>query len=83
MHAVSTSFMGKTFPQERIFEAHDIIEASIVKGLLEQFGFDVEMRGYALQGAIGELPVTGLVTLWIKREDAERARQILKEHHFL
>ena len=66
----------------QIFEARDPIEAAIVKGLLELYGIQVSVRGSALYGGIGELPVTGLITLWVAEEDAPRARELLRSHRF-
>ncbi|BCX88172.1 hypothetical protein MIN45_P0540 [Methylomarinovum tepidoasis] len=64
-----------------VYEAGDILEAHIVKGFLEQWGIEVHISGYYLQGGIGELPVSGLVRLWVADEAVARARQALAAYH--
>ncbi len=65
---------------QQIFEANDILEASIVKGLLEQCGIKTALNGYYLQGGIGELPLSGLASLWVEDEDAIAARRIVEDY---
>ncbi len=48
-----------------VYEAENIIDAYLVKGLLEQAGMPVYVRGEYLIGAIGELPVSGLVAVCV------------------
>ena len=60
-----------------VYEASDILEAHIVKGFLAQWGVEAHISGYYLQGGIGELPVSGLVRLWVADEAVETARRAL------
>ncbi|MFT4925381.1 MAG: hypothetical protein ACI8WB_001474 [Phenylobacterium sp.] len=43
-----------------IFKAGNIIEANVVKGLLQGEGIDVQLKGEHLMGALGELPPTDI-----------------------
>lgn len=65
---------------QRIYEAADIVEANIVKGMLEQCGISVHIGGYYLQGAIGEVPVSGIVSLWVEDEETEEARSVIESY---
>ena len=65
---------------QRIYDANDLIEAHIIKGLLEQQYIDVYVGGFYLQGGIGELPVSGNVSIWVANEQAEQAAEIIKEY---
>ena len=63
----------------QIFTAENAFEAHLVRGRLEADGLRAEVRGEWLTGALGELPVTGLVGVWVKNEDVERARALLQQ----
>ena len=65
---------------QRIYDANDLIEAHIVKGMLEQQNIDVYIGGYYLQGGIGELPASGNVSIWVADEQIEQAIEIIKEY---
>jgi len=65
---------------QRIYDANDLIEAHIIKGLLEQQYIDVYVGGFYLQGGIGELPASGNVSIWVANEQAEQAAEIIKEY---
>jgi len=65
---------------QRIYDANNLIEAHILKGLLEQQYIDVYVGGFYLQGGIGELPVSGNVSIWVANEQAEQAAEIIKEY---
>lgn len=65
---------------KRIYVARDPIEAHLVKGLLEAEGIAVEVRGEALFGARGEIPMTEdtLPSIWVREPGAAlRARGVL------
>ena len=64
----------------QIYQAANIVEASIVKGLLEQAGVQTYLNGYYLQGGIGELPATGTASLWIDDHQVTQAQQIIAEY---
>ncbi|MEE9397695.1 MAG: DUF2007 domain-containing protein [Methylococcales bacterium] len=65
---------------QRIYDAQDVIEGNILKGLLEQCGVAANITGYYLQGGIGELPVSGTVSIWVENEDVEQAQSIVDEY---
>ena len=62
-----------------VYEAENIIDAHLVKGVLEQAGFPVYIRGEYLTGAIGELPVAGLVAVCVPTICVEEARRVLAQ----
>lgn len=71
-----------------VYEAENIIDAHLVKGLLEQQGIPAFVKGEYLTGAIGDLPTMGLVAVCVPESkypeaetvvrslDSERARPI-------
>ncbi len=65
---------------QRIYDASDLIEANIVKGLLEQQYIEVYVSGFYLQGGVGEIPPAGNTSIWVDDEGADRAREIVKEY---
>ncbi|MCC5796835.1 MAG: DUF2007 domain-containing protein [Methylophaga sp.] len=64
-----------------IFEANDISEAHIVAGMLENAGLQTEVNGFFLQGAVGELPASDFVKVYLLDEaDFEQAQQLIAEY---
>lgn len=64
-----------------IFEASDINEAHIVAGMLENAGLQTEVNGFFLQGAVGELPASDFVKVYLLDEaDFEQAQQLIAEY---
>ena len=64
-----------------VYEAENLIDAHLVKGRLENEGIPVYVRGEYLTGALGELPVMGLVALCVSDADFPIAAQRLAEWH--
>lgn len=62
-----------------VLHALNSVEANLVKGLLESEGIPSSVLGEFLQGAIGELPPTGLIRVVVNEEDYEQARQIIED----
>lgn len=62
---------------KNIYDARDIIDAQRVVALLEYEGVHAEVSGQYLSGAMGELPVHGLVKVWVADQDAAVARDIV------
>ncbi len=58
----------------QVFIAQHPFEAHFVKGLLEANGIEAEVRGEALFGALGELPITldSLPSVWIVDDGQQR-----------
>jgi hypothetical protein len=65
---------------KQIFDAHTIIEAHIVAGLLEQHGIQCHISGQFLQGAIGELPAGDFAQLSVEDEDEDAAKKIIADY---
>ncbi|UCX04022.1 putative signal transducing protein [Shewanella glacialimarina] len=56
----------------------NLLQAHMWKGLLETSGIEVDLRGEALMGGVGELPVDlQTVELWIDMEHLNSAQSIL------
>jgi hypothetical protein len=64
---------------EIVYHASLALEAHLVSNLLEQAGIPSRIDGEYLQGAAGELPLGGLVTVRVAPEHAEKARQLIAE----
>ena len=60
-----------------VYQAAHGVDAHMVRALLEQAGIPAQVRGEYLQGALGELPVNGMVTVWVPEADAGRARELV------
>ncbi len=65
---------------QRVYQAIDLIEANIVKGLLEQQQIEAHISGYFLQGGIGEIPPTGNTSLWVDDRHTDRAMEIIQSY---
>ena len=64
-----------------IFEANDISEAHIVAGMLENAGLQTEINGFFLQGAVGELPASDFVKVYLLDEaDFQQAHQLIADY---
>lgn len=64
----------------QIYSAKDIIEANIVKGMLNANGIPASINGGYLTGAAGELPALGLVTINVDKRDKIAAIKIISEY---
>ncbi len=62
-----------------VYEPDNIIDAHLVKGVLEQTGIPVYLRGEFLTGGIGDLPVSGMLALCVPETCEVEARQVLGE----
>lgn len=60
-----------------VYQAAHGVDAHMIKALLEGTGIPAQVRGEYLQGALGELPVSGMVTVWVAESDAARARELV------
>lgn len=63
-----------------IYEASNTIEANILKGLLEQEGIEIFVNGEYLTGGIGDLPVSGIVTLSVEEDDMAKALRVIEAY---
>ncbi len=62
-----------------VYTADNGAEAHIITHILKAEGIIAHIMGSHLQGAIGELPVSGFNKIMVPDEDAERARVIITE----
>jgi hypothetical protein len=60
-----------------LYEAANAVEAHMLLDLLRQQGIEAQIRGEHLQGAIGDLPASGLVRLEIEEERHAAARAVI------
>ncbi|MBD3654340.1 DUF2007 domain-containing protein [Kangiella sp.] len=60
-----------------VYHAENGMDASLVKDLLSSAGIHAEVRGTALQGAVGEAPAMNNVKVWVGLEDYAEAREIV------
>lgn len=65
---------------KKVYDASDIIEANIVKGLLEQCGIEAYISGFYLHGGIGEIPVSGTAGLWVADDQEDAARDVIRQY---
>jgi hypothetical protein len=60
-----------------IYEAENVIDAHLVKGMLEAEEIPAYVRGEHLTGGIGELPVMGLVAVCVADVDLAAAERVI------
>ena len=65
---------------KKIFDASNITEAEIVKGLLEANNIDAYVDGFYLQGGIGELAPTDFAGVSVEDNDIDAALILIKEY---
>jgi len=61
----------------RIYDPENLMEAQLLIDMLASEGVVAHLAGRHLTGALGELPVQGLLALAVADEDAERARGLI------
>lgn len=62
-----------------VFNANNSLEAHLLLGLLKQAGIEGSINGEFLQGAMGELPAFGLVTVLVNERDYREASEIVAD----
>lgn len=62
-----------------VYQAENIVDAHLVKNALDHAGIRAFVAGEYLTGALGELPVMGLVAVMVDDADVEAARSIAEE----
>ncbi|GGK07361.1 putative signal transducing protein [Pseudomonas matsuisoli] len=65
----------------RVYEPRDLLEAEMLVGMLEAEGIDAHLSGRHLIGAVGELPVAGLLGIHVDDERADRARILIDTYN--
>jgi|AntDeeMinimDraft_5_1070356.scaffolds.fasta_scaffold35291_1 hypothetical protein len=61
-----------------LYTADSAIDAHLLEGLLAQAGIRAYIVGEFLQGAMGELPPTGLVQVLVEEDDLPAALETLE-----
>ena len=66
----------------QVYSARDLMEANLVRDLLEREGIEAVVLGAALGFGRGGLPFTAdtLPSVWVKPEDVEKALPIVDRH---
>lgn len=62
-----------------VYQAENIIDANLVKGLLENAGYLAFVHGEFLSGAMGELPAAGLLQVAVADSDLDGAAQVVAQ----
>lgn len=62
-----------------VYEAENILDAHLVKGLLENEGIPAFVRGEYLAGGVGDLPVMGFVAVAVPESRLPEAEAALRE----
>lgn len=61
-----------------VYEAANLIDAHLVRHALEDAGLPVYLRGEALIGGMGELPMFGVVAVCVPEAALPAAREIVQ-----
>jgi len=64
----------------KVYDASNITEAHIVRGMLEANGITAHVGGYYLQGGIGDLAVQGFASVLVDSEYALSARALIDDY---
>jgi hypothetical protein len=64
----------------KVFDAGNITEAHIVRGMLQAHGIDAHVGGHYLQGGIGELAVEGFASVLVPQAQEESARALIADY---
>ncbi len=62
-----------------LYEASNTIEAHMILNLLEQSGLSARIDGEYLQGAFGELPITGVIRVMVEENNYADANEIIRK----
>ncbi len=65
---------------KKIFDASNITEAQIIKGLLEANNIGAFVNGFYLQGGIGEIAPTDFAGVSVEDSDVDAALDIVNEY---
>ncbi len=68
-------------PMVRLYSAEDSIEAHLLKHMLEQQEIAVFITGEHLEGAVGEVPTSGLVDVWVLDSQLPDAQEVLEDFY--
>lgn len=65
----------------RVYEPENLFEAEMLVGMLASEGITARLSGQHLLGAIGELPVAGLLGLLVMEDQAQRASELIAAYN--
>lgn len=65
---------------QRVYEPQDLLEAELLRAVLGSEGIVAHLAGRDLLGAVGELPLSGLLALLVEDAQAERARVLIGDY---
>jgi len=65
----------------RIYEPENLLEAEMLLGMLANEGITARLVGEHLLGAIGELPVAGLLGLLVQDDLAQQASELIAAYN--
>jgi hypothetical protein len=60
-----------------VYQAEHLIDAHLVRGRLQSEGIQAWVRGEWLTGALGELPLQGLLAVCVREQDQAAALELL------
>jgi len=63
-----------------VYRAANILEAQIVKGMLQANGIGAEVGGYYLQGGVGEVAPMDTARVYVADDDEIRARKLIQDY---
>ncbi|MDF0730161.1 DUF2007 domain-containing protein [Pseudomonas entomophila] len=66
---------------QRIYEPASLMEAEMLVGMLANEGIAVHLVGGDLVGAMGDLPMHGLLALAVADQHADYARQLIDAYN--
>lgn len=61
------------------YQASDIIQAHLIKNMLEQAGINSFIHGESLQGGIGDLQAFGFIQIMVNEQDYDEAKAIIAD----
>lgn len=61
-----------------VYQAQDLFDAHLVRGALEAQGIRAWVNGEFLTGAIGQLPVSGLLSVMVSDLDWDAAESVVE-----
>ncbi|WP_252180487.1 DUF2007 domain-containing protein [Endozoicomonas sp. 4G] len=64
----------------KIFCPDNLLEAQCLKDVLESHGIACHLGGSYLAGAVGELPASGLLALYVEDYDAGLAKEMIEDY---
>jgi hypothetical protein len=66
---------------QKIYEPENLLEAELLQGMLASEGVEAHLTGRHLLGAVGDLPVFGLLGISVDNDQAEQARQLITAYN--